>query len=399
MSTQQDRALSSPPPSVHTTVPRLAAGTIVFIGFIVLYGWAFNVPIFKSGLPGLVEMKVNTAISFIFIGASLWLSVRGAVRPASACALVPVLLGFTVVVEFLTRWNLGVDELVLHDPWAAPNFGPPPGRMAFATAASFLALGPVLIGLNRNRGVTAAQFVAPAVGLVALISLLGYLFEETAVYIHNPYTCMALPTSVAFAALAVGVLSMHPSRGPLAVLLSDGPGGYLARRLVPVTVVVTIGLAWLVLKGSRTGFYRLEFGISLLAALEAVILGAVVWATALVLDRAEFVRRRAERDLQTGNELLRAVTDGTTDAVFVKDRTGRYRPVPAGEPGYGPVPRPTGRRGPRSERRGRIRRRERTPGAGLGPPDHGVRDRGNDRRNAHLGGCDPYLHGDQGAVP
>jgi len=323
MAAQQDRAFSSPP-SMRTTVPRLAAGTVTLIGFAVLYGWAFDIWILKSVQPGLVEMKPNTAVGFILMGASLWLSAAGAQRSATACALIAALLGLFVVVEFLAGWNLGIDELLFRDNRAAPDFGPPPGRMAFATAASFLALGTVLIGLNLNRGATAAQFVASAVGLVALISLLGYLFEETAVYIRNPYTCLALPTSVAFAVLAVGILSVHPNRGPLAVPLSDGPGGYLARRLVPVIIVVTIGLTWLVLKGSRTGYYRLEFGISLLAALEAVILGVVVWATALALDRADLVRRGVEHDLQTGNELLRAVTDGTTDAVFVKDRNGRY---------------------------------------------------------------------------
>src|SRR5207244_1863779 len=35
-------------------------------------------------------------------------------------------------------------------------------------------------------------------------------------------------------------------------------------------------------------------------------------------------RKRAEAELRKTADLLRAVSDGTTDAVFVKDRAGRY---------------------------------------------------------------------------
>src|SRR5260221_1590265 len=39
---------------------------------------------------------------------------------------------------------------------------------------------------------------------------------------------------------------------------------------------------------------------------------------------AELERVRAERVLAETNELLRAVTESTTDAIFVKDLEGRY---------------------------------------------------------------------------
>ncbi|MBX3014724.1 MAG: PAS domain S-box protein [Caldilineaceae bacterium] len=50
--------------------------------------------------------------------------------------------------------------------------------------------------------------------------------------------------------------------------------------------------------------------------------GAIELAVLTYHDVTE--RRRAETELRRTTELLRAVTDGTTDAVFVKDRQGRY---------------------------------------------------------------------------
>jgi PAS domain S-box-containing protein len=50
----------------------------------------------------------------------------------------------------------------------------------------------------------------------------------------------------------------------------------------------------------------------------------VVATTTLVLAARTTERARAEESLQQSYDLLRAVTEGTTDAVFVKDRQGRY---------------------------------------------------------------------------
>ncbi|HEV3263102.1 MAG TPA: MASE1 domain-containing protein [Gemmataceae bacterium] len=50
----------------------------------------------------------------------------------------------------------------------------------------------------------------------------------------------------------------------------------------------------------------------------------VVAVTGLVLAAATADRREADDSLRRSHSLLQAITDGTTDAVFVKDRCGRY---------------------------------------------------------------------------
>src|SRR6218665_158003 len=45
----------------------------VVISCLVLSGWAFDIASFKSVLPGLATMKVNTAICFLLAGSSLLL--------------------------------------------------------------------------------------------------------------------------------------------------------------------------------------------------------------------------------------------------------------------------------------------------------------------------------------
>ena len=55
------------------TFSRKASVGAITIGSIVILGWMFNIPLFKSILPGLVTMKANTALCFIFAGGALWM--------------------------------------------------------------------------------------------------------------------------------------------------------------------------------------------------------------------------------------------------------------------------------------------------------------------------------------
>src|SRR5207344_2685617 len=53
----------------------------------------------------------------------------------------------------------------------------------------------------------------------------------------------------------------------------------------------------------------------------------VLGATALTLAAETEERRDVSRRLEETSSLLRSVTEGTTDAVFVKDREGRYQMI------------------------------------------------------------------------
>lgn len=43
------------------------------VGVVVLAGWAFDIPLARSVVPGTISMKANTAISFVLAGIGLWL--------------------------------------------------------------------------------------------------------------------------------------------------------------------------------------------------------------------------------------------------------------------------------------------------------------------------------------
>ncbi|HTH48241.1 MAG TPA: histidine kinase, partial [Candidatus Limnocylindria bacterium] len=99
---------------------RTAAGATATLGGLVLAGWAFDVHVLKSMLPGLPLMVPNTAVGFVLAGASLWLltgRLGGSARhrTGQAAAFAVVLLGGLTVSESISGWRLNIDHLFFRE--------------------------------------------------------------------------------------------------------------------------------------------------------------------------------------------------------------------------------------------------------------------------------------------
>jgi two-component system CheB/CheR fusion protein len=92
----------------------------------------------------------------------------------------------------------------------------------------------------------------------------------------------------------------------------------------PTSALVTFLVSGIALGGTLNGFGPFVRGSDSesLVLLQAFL--GVVAVTGLVLAAATTERRLASESLRQSHGLLQAITEGTTDAVFVKDRPGRY---------------------------------------------------------------------------
>lgn len=315
-----EAAASTPEPARRITS---VAGTVtIAIGCIALLGWLLSTPILTTFLPGLATMKANTALGIVLIGSAL-VATAGAARslwPARLLAAGAVALGGATAAEYLTGRSLGIDEVLFRDPGG----GPFPGRMSPATALAFVSAGVAILGGTSRRWSGIGLTAGVAMLGLALVALVGYLFDVGDLYRFGPFASVSLPTAAALAVAAVGILAARPE-GPVRRTFAAGPGGELIRRLLPATIVFPIGLGLLVLSGSRAGLFGPALGIGLLVIGLVGTLMLLVYRAARALDGADSARRRVEHEARRSAERERIVAVAVADAIVTIDAHSTIR--------------------------------------------------------------------------
>jgi len=329
-----------------------AAIAAMISGFLVLIGWALDIAVLKSVAPGLVTMKPNTALAFVFAGLSLWAlpprhAGRGARIAAIAGAVLVAAIGALSLGEDVLGWDPGIDQLLFRDSAAAVGTAAP-GRMAPATAFNFLLLGAALLALRVPSGYRLAQPIALVAFLVSLLALIGYAYGVDELYrlvpygsmaVHTaahgveelyralplPYRSMAVHTAALFAVIAAAVLAAAGDRGWAAYLIGERPGARMLRHVWLPGAGIVFVLGWLRLQGQLIGLYDTVFGLALMVTLAISVLTGLAWRYARVLDRTDAERSRAENALREETALLRLVTDNVPAMIAYTDAEFRYR--------------------------------------------------------------------------
>jgi hypothetical protein len=116
-------------PNSHLDIPFLSkskrfsrvAAVITFgVSLAVLGGWALNIAVFKSVIPGLIEMQPLTAVAFMLTGTALWLlreqnAETWQYRMGRLCAGGTTVICAVVLCEFAVNASIGIDGLLFHD--------------------------------------------------------------------------------------------------------------------------------------------------------------------------------------------------------------------------------------------------------------------------------------------
>jgi PAS domain S-box-containing protein len=275
-----------------------------------LVGWKTDVGWLKTVRPGYISMRPLTAVSLIVGSVALGLlHVGGRARPfGRGLGALVLLVGLLTLFEYLLGADLGIDRILFAN--AVLEEGPYPGRPSSSTAAAFAFLGIALLA-SRARGSVALRDVSSILVILDVgVAGIGYGYGVSALYLAAPFTGVALHTAAGLSLLSFGLLFEDPQRGLLRILVHDTAGGALARRLIPLSILLPYVLGFaLVVLGPRLGGYRVTVGASLLVVAIAVLLAGLTLSTAFVLERADLLRRSATDELRHTNEVVLALTD------------------------------------------------------------------------------------------
>ncbi|MCE5182109.1 MAG: PAS domain S-box protein [Betaproteobacteria bacterium] len=309
-----------------------AAGLVsIAVGAVALAGWALDVAALKSIYPSWVAIKANTAAGFILAGMALWLKSRERIQvkpllshAGDALAIVVAFLGAFTLIEYTVGISPGIDQLLFEEPAGAIHTLAP-GRMAPASALCFLFLGVALMFDGKSdRSSWLVTILAVMATFPALASGLAYLYGLDNLYGLGYGTQMAAHTVLAFLVLALGVLCSQPERGLIALVASPDTGGTIARRLLPLAIVLPIMIGWLKLAGDRARLFEPDFGVVLVVLSYILVLNLLIAWSARILSRADVERNRANEVIRANEERLHTLTRTIPDIVWLKNPEGIY---------------------------------------------------------------------------
>ena len=281
--------------------PAIAGAISIVIGIIVLTGWAFHIALLKT--LGLGSIAVNPVTAFVVILAGgtlvllsdrhashrriLWGRVLAGIATAVGVSRLLCIWYGCGCGNFLDRWVFGCRF----------QLGPTHTEsIDIKTALNMLLAGSALLLLDvqTRRGHRPAEALSAVSGTIAILGLVAYSYNLIAYYPTPTWFPTALPSVLAFLFLATGTLLARSDKGTMCVVMSDTAGGVLARRLIPLAILLPIFLGALRFVSENVGLHGFQFGAAHTAIASMILFFAATWWTVRLLYRADGERKTAE---------------------------------------------------------------------------------------------------------
>ena len=326
----------------YKTVSIGLAALAFCIGGAALLGWIFDIEVLKRIHPTLVTMKANTAVCLMLVASSVfllqdssaskWKRIVGLLFGAIVASV-----GLITLSEHIFGWNTGLDQLLFYESpkEAGLSF---PGRMGVAASLnfSFLGIALALLDVRSARWFRISNVSVLAVVTITLLVFLYYFYGIEQGERIAAYFTIALHTVVAFLSLCGAILLARRDRGLTAALLGNSLGAVVARRMLPAFLVVIL-LGWIRTVARNAGLTSPGFATAAFVVAILLLLGVLIWLTALSLNRTDrerrlvdLAQRRAENRLAVLfriSELIRTLQDPNELSYAVAEQVGIHLDV------------------------------------------------------------------------
>jgi len=307
------------------------------IAVLALLGWQFDIDLFKRPLPGLTAMNPATALGLMLSAFAilLFLAQRPTKNKSFAATLIAVfvfLIGFARLLSIFWDIDIPVDTILYPNKLAADINADISNGMAPNAAAGFALTGISLLFFNTSSALKRrlSNGIAIAVALLALLSIIGYLYNVKAFYGIFSYVPMAFHTCIAFLCLALAILFGHPAEGVMKEFTTRLLGSVAARPMIIVVIAIPIVLGLLRLFGHWNNIFSVEFGVTILVTSIIVVFLYLVWYNAVLLNKRDALQRATEDSLRESEqkyklsgEKFRGLLNSAPDAMVIADEQGK----------------------------------------------------------------------------
>lgn len=287
---------------------------VIIISLFDIIEWAFNIPVFRTGVFTGIPMMPLTAICFLFCATALIFNIIKPGRQniltvfSRVSGVVVSLIGLLVVIICSIVLISNKEFTIAGFPFLNQTFGLD-GRIALVTAFIFMVIGIVIV----LQSILSRAMVNLAHGLLILPALLSYLVllsNLLGVYhVHEIQVVpVALNTGIAFCSLCLAILCIHPESWLMKIFTGQYGGSLMARRLLPGVFILPVVIGWLRISGERTGLFESEVGVVLVAMTYTLCFLWLVWVAAGSVNKTDEKRLNSEATLHLAQQASRMGT-------------------------------------------------------------------------------------------
>jgi PAS domain S-box-containing protein len=298
---------------------------IVLFGIVVLIS-CYTEEGYRKLLADLISVQGSTAAGFILGGVALYMQCNVSSHSGRLVCAVRVTASLLLVLSLVFLLQNVLDWRFLHNryvdlPLAGNVFGVEIHPLA-AVCLLLVALILLLQDVCTRAGHYPAEYLAFSLIGLAAIPLVGYLYGIHKLTFLNYSAGIPFLSAVVFLLFGAGLLMARPSHRLMAIIVGHAPGGNMLRRLLPSMLLLILLFNLLVAKGAEYGLYADRLMLPFLTLIDGTLVVFVFWRFAGKLDREYGARMQSAAKLAETNSLLTAVSDSTSEPIFVKNRQG-----------------------------------------------------------------------------
>ena len=319
--------LENKPYSCRTWIGPVCSALVCAIALVVLVGWASGFLVLASLLPGMIPMNPAVAVSFLLLGLAVgWQALYSGTShwknwTVSAAGATVAIVAFLRLAAYLGTPNAHVDTLLFPSELNQVPFSP--DRMAPCAAVGLLLGGIAVASVVWRKQVTRHIAGVAAIGvlLTGLYGFANYLFTIHNLRRRGLYMPTPMHTALALLLLPIGILALDRQLPVISRATGDSPGGILMRRLLPPLILLPILLGWLrIFAEYHLRLSGMAASNATLVMLQIVLLGALVWAASIMVDRLNDQRQQLLARLQKSQQELLAAKLAAEEATRVKSQ-------------------------------------------------------------------------------
>jgi len=211
-----------------------------------------------------------------------------------------------------------------------------PGKISFISSVNFLlvSVGLVLM-IGKRQWQPFAQYFFLASLLIPLIALVGYLYGSTPFFQFGNFGPVSLSTTILFLLFSFTVIFSNPIPGIMNIFTHSGPGGTLAKYLIPTVIIIPIIFGYSRLTGQTVHLNARQFDLALMTLFMIFSFAPIMWFTAVWINQidSELQKNKANLTLALASANAGAWGwDFFSDLVSVDSQTRKMLGINPGAP-------------------------------------------------------------------